>query len=222
MNPDTYEQLRQTLAPERIEAYGNAEDDPKLIFARYLLNMALCESLYSPLQFAEIALRNRIHKQLCSHFGSSDWYKTTNTLTPWQQRKIEEAIESLKSRAKPVTAGRVVAELTFGFWTGFFNKAQAKNAISQKLVAEVFPNLPRRQRTLKAINRRWIHIRDLRNRIFHHERILHWSDLDQQHADLIEAIHWINPELAELSRTLDRYKSIREAGLLPWIEKLEI
>jgi hypothetical protein len=218
MNSEIYEQLRQTLAPERIEAYGSSKDEPQLIFARYLLNMALCESLYSPLQFAEIALRNSIHKQLSEHLGTADWYRTTKTLTPWQHRKIDEAIESLESRAKPVTTGRVVAELTFGFWTGFFNKTQAKNAISQKLVAEVFPNLPRRERTLKAINRRWIQIRDLRNRIFHHERILHWKDLDQQHQELLEAIHWISPELAELAKTLDRYSQIRESGLNPWLQ----
>jgi hypothetical protein len=142
------------------------------------------------------------------------------SLTPWQQKRIAESIRSLKSHAKPATAGRVVAELTFGFWTGFFKKAQAQTSLSQSLVAGVFANLPRRQRTLKTINHRWNHIRDLRNRIFHNERIIHWKDLDQQHTNLVEAIHWISPELAQLSKTLDRYTQTRKAGLKPWNDQL--
>ena len=58
MNSSGYDQIIQTLAPERLGAYGTDSDQPQLILARYLLNMALCESLYSPLQMAEIALRN--------------------------------------------------------------------------------------------------------------------------------------------------------------------
>lgn len=220
MNQSNYDQLKQTLAPERIEAYGTSRDSPEIILARYLLNMALCESLYSPLQFAEIALRNSIHQQLSSHHGTTEWYRLQEGLTPWQQKRVTESISSLQSHSKPITAGRIVAELTFGFWTGFFNKTQAQTSLSQSLVTGVFANLPRRQRTLKTINNRWNRIRDLRNRIFHHERIIHWKDLDQQHTNLVEAIHWISPELAELSKTLDRYQTIRNAGLEPWINKL--
>lgn len=89
------------------------------------------------------------------------------------------------------------------------------------LAGKAFPNAPKSERKTRNLNHRWTAIRQLRNRVFHYERIIHWSDLDQQHADLIEAIHWISPELAELSKTLDRYRSIREAGLTPWIEKIE-
>lgn len=45
---------------------------------------------------------------------------------------------------------------------------------------------------MKTLDQRWKRIRDLRNRVFHHERILHWNDLDQQHAEILEAIYWIS------------------------------
>ncbi|MEI7910066.1 MAG: hypothetical protein WCK77_10555 [Verrucomicrobiota bacterium] len=32
------------------------------------------------------------------------------------------------------------------------------------------------------MDQRWKRIRDLRNRVFHHERIIHWTDLPSQHA----------------------------------------
>ena len=41
--------------------------------------------------------------------------------------------------------------------------------------------------------------RDLRNRVFHHERILHWQDL---------------------TRMLDQFSQTRTAGIRPWREKL--
>ena len=85
---------------------------------------------------------------------------------------------------------------------------------------KVFIHAPRRQRNMKTLDQRWKRIRDLRNRVFHHERILHWNDLDQQHAEILEAIHWISPELAELAKTLDRYTQTRQAGLKPWIDPL--
>ena len=65
-------------------------------------------------------------------------------------------------------------------------------------------------------------IRDLRNRVFHHERIIHWTDLDAQHAGLLEVIQWACPELAQLTVALDRYKNIRQQGLNPWLEKIRL
>jgi len=37
------------------------------------------------------------------------------------------------------------------------------------------------------------HVRALRNRVFHHERIVHWKDLDAQHDLILQIIGWINP-----------------------------
>jgi hypothetical protein len=220
MNSSCYDQIIQTLAPERLGAYGTDNDEPQLILARYLLNMALCESLYSPLQMAEIALRNSIHRELSIHFDTTEWFKDPKSQTAWQARKVHEAQELLKSKSKPTTAGRIVAELSFGYWTSFFNKAHASSGIGHRLANKVFIHAPRRQRNLKTLDQRWKRIRDLRNRVFHHERILHWADLDKQHSEILEAIHWISPELAELSKTLDRYTQTRQAGLKPWIDSL--
>jgi hypothetical protein len=63
-------------------------------------------------------------------------------------------------------------------------------------------------------------LRELLNRVFHHERIIHWTNLDEQHASLLEVIGWIAPELRELAEALDRYSQTRADGVDPWIEKL--
>ncbi|MEM9359628.1 MAG: hypothetical protein AAGB04_25870 [Pseudomonadota bacterium] len=222
MNPDTLAKLEAALAPERIDAYRQDGADSVITMARYLLNMALCESLYSPLQIAEVALRNSLHQHLTQKTGQADWYDQPIGLPDWQLKQIQAAKRSLQSNQKPLNDGRIIAELNFGFWTGFFNNAHLNNGLGFMLAGKAFPHAPKSERKIRNLNHHWTVIRQLRNRVFHHERIIHWSDLDQQHAILIEAIHWISPELAKLSKTLDRYTQIRQAGLKPWIEKLEI
>ena len=57
MNPAFFQQVETILAPERLGAYRQDGATPATTLARYLLNMALCEALYSPLQFAEVVFR---------------------------------------------------------------------------------------------------------------------------------------------------------------------
>ena len=146
-----------------------------------MLNMALSESLYPTLQFSEIALCNAVHRELSARCGTDGWFGSPGAgLTPWQQDKVAEAKATLRRSRKPLTPGRIVAELTFGFWTGFFNNAHARTGIGAFLSRSAFPHAPVVEQYRARLDRRWQDIRDLRNRVFHHERILHWRDLDAE------------------------------------------
>ena len=68
MNVTVFEKLTTALATERLDAYRQDGADEITTLGRYLLNMALCESLYSPLQFSEIAMRNAMHAHPLFHF----------------------------------------------------------------------------------------------------------------------------------------------------------
>ena len=89
------------------------------------------------------------------------------------------------------------------------------------LSGKAFPYAVKSEREVRKLNLRWTRVRELRNRVFHHERILHWEDLDDQHSNIQEVTRWISPELEELSKTLDRYTQIRQDGLKPWIQHLK-
>jgi len=222
MNPAFFQQIESALHAERIDAYRRDGADSAVALARYALNMALSEALYPSLQFAEIALRNAIHTALAARQGTEQWYDSIPHLLPWQKAKVQEAKKSLGDNCKPVTPGRMVAELNFGFWTGFFNKAHGQTGIGHHLAKTIFPHSPIPERNLHKLGFRWRDIRDLRNRVFHHERIIHWKDLDTRHQAVLEVIAWISPELHDLARTLDRFQSIRQQGLQPWIDKLRL
>ena len=222
MNPAFFQPIEGILHTERIDAYRRDGADPTITLARYLLNMALSESLYPALQFAEIALRNAVHRELSARCATDAWYDSPLArLTPWQQDQVTEAKDTLRKHRKPVTSGRIVAELTFGFWTGFFNNCHARTGIGSHLAKHAFPYAPAPEQYQAKLDKRWQDIRDLRNRVFHQERILHWKDLDARHQAILEIIAWMSPELRDLASSLDRFVSTRQAGLNPWNEKLK-
>lgn len=221
MNPDFFNRLEELLASERLAVYRQDSPAHDIALARYLLNMAVSESLYSPLQFAEIALRNAVHRELSGHYASSAWYDDPSVrLLPGQFTRVNEATDTLRRAGKTITPGRMVAELNLGFWTGFFTQPHSRTGLGSLLSQRVFIHAARSERDLHRLSIRWKRIRDLRNRVFHHERILHWNDLDAQHAAIIETIAWMSPELADMARTLDRFTSVRQAGLTPWLENI--
>jgi hypothetical protein len=221
MNPVFFQQIEGILHTERIDAYRQDGADHISTLSRYLLNMALSESLYPVLQFAEIALRNAIHRELSARCGTDAWYDSPLArLTPWQSDKVAEAKDALRKRRKSPTPGRIVAELTFGFWTAFFNNTHARTGIGSFLSKNAFPHAPTTEQYQAKLDRRWLEIRDLRNRVFHHERILHWKDLDARHQAIHEIIAWMSPELHDLTVTLDRFQPLRKSGLNPWLDRL--
>ena len=214
--------VRKALSVERIEAYGNDGATHTITLARYLLNLALCESLYSPLQLCEVALRNSLHRHLAGCVGMEDWFDSTSfKLAPWAVAEVFRAKDKITRSGRPVTPGRVIAELQFGFWTSLFEgQYEGRNGFLPSGIKEVFPHLPKSLHNRKGLKRTLETIRMLRNRVFHHERIIHWNDISDQHASILEVIGWINPELHEMALALDRFTSIRRAGLQPWILKL--
>jgi hypothetical protein len=218
-----FDKIAESLSTERLEVYGQQDNPgPCIVLARYLLNMALCESLYSPLQFCEIALRNSVHRSLTNLYGREDWYDAPEfELKEWAVGEIEKAKGKIRYTGKSLTSGRVIAELQFGFWTSLFEPHyEQRTRFLPKGIKEVFPYLPKSEHSRKDQKRTLESIRQLRNRVFHHERIVHWADLPERHTEILRVISWISKELHETAVTLDRFTIIRSEGLDPWIAKI--
>lgn len=219
MNRTFFKQLESHLNAERLGAYREDGVDEATCLARYLLNMALCEALYSPLQMAEISLRNALHESLTARAQNAAWFDAI-ALPQWQADQVQDAKRKLRKAKKPDTPGRIVAAQTFGFWVGFFTKEHKTTGLAYYLAKAAFGQAPKAQRDADKLSAQWQKVRDLRNRVFHHERILHWRDLQDQHNNLIQLIEWMNPELAQLAKMLDRFTDVRATGLQPWRQKL--
>lgn len=222
MQRDFFERVESAISSERLSVYATDGVDEQTALARYLLNMALSQGLYVPLQLCEVALRNAIHSYLVKIFRREDWFDEPSfRLTEWGAAEVRKAKEKLARAQKPITPGRVVAELQFGFWTSMFEAHYERTPFLPSGMKRVFPYLPKSLHNRKDRKNDLERIRNLRNRVFHHERLLHWRDLDEQHELLLRLIGWLNRTLHELALRLDRFTVIRQAGLGPWRSMLE-
>jgi len=220
MQADFFKKTFSALSEEKLSPYGADNVAPEVILARYIYNMALCETLYSSLHIAEIALRNAVHRELTATTGSADWYFNHKQLAPWQMQKIREAHLKLCESKKDYTPGDMISTLTFSFWTGFFRVNHPYQKLTSYLLPKVFCHAPKHELLLSNISCQWTKIKALRNRVFHHKRIVHWKDLAAQHADILRLIGWISPELRDMALVLDRFQYVHQDALPPWLEKV--
>lgn len=182
--------LEQALSIERLATYvrrvgGDRRDAIRL----YEHNTKISEALFGVIRGFEVALRNSIHDTLRNGFGADNWYDHLPfQLLKEEKRSIRIAKLNIHRRHKPLTSGRVVAELTFGFWCGLTSKVYSAHL----WVPHLHKAFPHKRLGRKEACERLNELRLLRNRIAHHECILE-ANLPKQHADLIETLGWICP-----------------------------
>ena len=220
MESDTLPQfpaLETAISLERFNRYLEwAKGDRGRAVELYAINTAVSEALYTPMQMLEVALRNRCHTVLSERFGSY-WYDQHGVLTALHQiRQIKDAkldlVVSLsrgdrvtEAVAQKLTPGRIVASLTFGFWTSLFN-TEYENTLWRQCLHKV-PTVPPAKMKRKALSRELTPVRLLRNRVAHHEPII-YHDLAKRHERIIEITGWLLPVAAEWTRKHSRFPEI--------------
>lgn len=201
--PTLYPSLEDTLSIDRFGTYlGWAGGDRNRAIELYTLNAALCESLYTPLHMLEVALRNRIHQVMAAAHGDS-WYDLeTYQANPVQAEMLAKARQDIKDARKEETPGRVVAALTFGYWTAMLGKEYED--LWQKTLKDIAQREDGKGLTRKAFSKPLAPIRTLRNRIAHHEPILYWS-LPKHYEAILQLTNWLSPVAAEWCRDCSRF-----------------
>lgn len=199
MQNGTWKKIIAALSEERLSSYykmlPNTQKEYSVL-AHYTWNQELCASLYPWLSAVEVTLRNSIHRTLSADTNTLFWFDNPNLIKKsYEIKMIRSAKEELLRQEKPLEAGRIIAELNFGFWTSLFHSDyEYKQILWPRLIPEIFPSLPKRLRTRKELSHRLRDIRLLRNRVFHYEPICHWRDLQQKYVDLQEILHGLSPE----------------------------
>lgn len=179
--------------------------------ALYKWNTALSESLYPSLQAVEVSFRNAMHHAITQIFGGEDWLLQGGLLQPQERERVQTARSHLIKNRKEPLIGRLIAELSFGFWTSLLD-ARYEHHLWRYIIKLVFPGLKKRIRTRKQASRRFEIIRKLRNRVFHYEPIWHFQDLECQYKQIIEVLQWLNHGAYELIDGIDRFSIIYGSG----------
>jgi hypothetical protein len=202
------------------------------VITRYLWNTALCEALYPSLQALEVALRNTIFDAGSAVYpftGASQagqvpcWLDVPGILHADEARMVAAAKTRLQQAHKPLEPGRLVAELTFGFWTALFDVRYENTRIlwPRLFTQKIFADAPNKKKNRKALSPLFNRIRHLRNRVFHYEPVWHWRDLQDQHALTLDLIEWMSPPLRRTVAALDRFSTVYADGLEPFREVIE-
>jgi hypothetical protein len=185
--PEELENVKEALSEERLGPYLTlADDDLYEAIRLHGRNTSFSEARYGLFQGLEVALRNSMHRALSAGLARKDWYDSV-TWRVAQQEQIDNAKDSRLKKAKPVTPGRIVAELTFRFWIGLTGPKYSVD-LGEKHLDKAFPKAKLGR---KQLNKRLESIRLLRNRVAHHESILA-RDLQKDVDRILETIGWIS------------------------------
>ena len=202
----SYDGLENALSLERFGRYlGWAGHDRDRAIELYALNTAVSEALYTPLQMLEVVLRNRIHAVMTEAFHEG-WLQDEGRLLGDEQ--LAKAIEDVEAEGKQRAPGRIVAAMTFSFWTAMFGKDY------ETLWQQTLHKIARRENG-KGLRRKdfsgsLAQIRTLRNRTAHHEPILMWN-LANRYETILQLTGWLSPVAAQWCRDNCRFAAVYPA-----------
>lgn len=212
------DRLKPYLSKTQPEDSAHGEGPEHLIeaYSRYLWNIALCEALYPVLQTAEVTLRNTMHRELARQFGGEDWFTRTDIFHhPKHHDQVKQAqtkaIDKTKKHEYDLDACDLLPELSLGFWVALLDQTKYGRLFLNRALSKIFPNATPAQRD--QVHRRYGEIRNLRNRVFHHEPIWHWNDLESRHNQVLDAITWMNKPARRLIQQQDRFDEVRRTEL---------
>jgi len=212
--------IERIISKERLEPYlRHHKNDLNKAIAHYKSNILISEAFYPLLAILEIGLRNSIDYQLSKHFNDKQWYENPEFVkiaSRFQINSISEARLNILSEKKELTAGRIISELSFGFWTSLFDTKFEMTL--WKNLRLTFSNCPKQIRKRKTMSSKFNGIRRLRNRVFHHEAIT-WNleILNSYKLQMIEGVEWFDKELLEwivelnhIDETIEKYRKTIE------------
>lgn len=214
--PDEIQSLPKVLSAPRFATYlAEKASDKEAALELYRWNMEVSAAFLVPLQICEVSVRNSIVAAIENTYGPNwPWEKgfeisLRNPPIGYSQRR--DLIEL--ARRLP-TAGKIVAELKFVFWERMFTRSHDA-VIWNSQFRHVFPNADpmKTVQQLRADGFDQLQkIRDLRNRIAHHEPIFR-RNVGEEYDRIRGIVAWTDEVAAQW---LDKVEAVRGMiGLKP-------
>lgn len=221
--------MTTALSAERLGKYRQPGDDDAMVMARYTWNQALADATSLALHIFEVTLRNTVNRageNICRlparHGGVPSWLDADPpVLKPSHADTVAGAREDLRARSAPRTPGRLIAELSLGFWVLLFGAYYDQGAgrhgrdglqlWTPANLRQAFPNIRGTGRDREALRKHFDAITKYRNRLAHHEPIFHLDPL-ARHRDVLTAIRWMNVDAAEYAESFTKFPEVFAAG----------
>lgn len=200
--------LERHLTPERLRPYRDAAGGVLADAVRlYEWNGLASGAMHEILGKVEVLLRNALDRRLQERHELSgragDWWDDPTAVL--DERRREDARRARQHvRRQPVTHGRILAELSFGFWR-YLLSSRYEATLWTPALRHGFPHLrpAGRQRIYQPVD----HLHALRNRVAHHEPI-HRLDLAKYENDAVFVAGCMDPGLADWIRATSRLTEV--------------
>lgn len=194
--------IEAVISPNRIATYSKSLGTPNARRALnlYAWNAQVSGAFMLPQQLCEVSIRNAVSEVLTVVYGSQwPWDSTFEGSLPNPGVGFNMRRELIKTRSM-VTRGntdKLIPELKFVFWGKMFTK-RFDGRLWQPHISRAFSGLPG-SRTPKQcrsmIFNELEHVRQLRNRIAHHEPIFQ-RNLHSDFNRMLTLIRWRCPKTA--------------------------
>ena len=184
-------ELEIIISPERLGTYlKSAAFDKHRALALYAWNMKVSAAFMPLFSSVEICLRNLVVARMTAIFGACWWQEAAflNILGSEGKGIVKRAERKIVKRGTVVNGGRMTAELSIGFWEKML-LPKYETALWAPL-HDCFADLPA-QIDLALLYVRCGSVRELRNRISHHEPIFQ-RNISQDYADCLELTSWLS------------------------------
>lgn len=197
MTNDQLAALTRSLSPSRLTTYGahpDSDGDRVRGMKLYGWNASLSAALMVPLHYCEVAVRNAVAESIALTYGD-DW--------PWQSKfelslpaktgryKQRNDLIAARSTCSQGNTGKVIPELKFAFWTQMLTKRH-DGRIWEPHLRSAFQNAPEDLTTAairQQLNKDLYQIKNVRNRVAHHESILSRNHEDD-YACIQRVVSW--------------------------------
>jgi len=170
-----------TITRPRLSKYLRAtSNDAQQALRLYVLNTKVSAAVMTDLHYIEVAMRNKFDRELTAKYGA-DWFKNAGFLALVDKRSQDILLKAQRDAAKhwpkgkALPPGKVIAELTFGFWLQLTD-SKLEHKLWVPCLHKAFA--PRKAPKRATFNQQLEKLRQLRNRVAHHEPIFHLDLLD--------------------------------------------
>jgi len=189
--------IHKYITEKRFSKYESLE--------QYEENLLLSKKYYIPLSILEVTLRNAINQHFEKFYGAGWLLNEASFLQKDHLSKIFDAKQKIKSRKETLLKEKLIAELSFGFWVNLF-KSSYDSQMRIANLKQIFTNLP--SKDVKLINRNELfqiinHIRNFRNRIFHHEKIVNKIEFQNIGTEIDEILGYLHKDILAFSKRVN-------------------
>ena len=200
------ENLEKLLSAKRIETYYKLfKSDKTKAIEYYQLNTKISEAFYPMLANLEIVLRNSVHQSFSIRFKTENWFEILDFQELVDQVNIAKS--KITKNRQQLSCDKIVAELTFGFWTSLFNKQYAK--LFWRPLMFALKELDNKHKDRDKIAYKLNQVRKFRNRIFHYEPICNdLLALKVNHNNIIDLLNWLDKDLLDWTLTIENFEKL--------------